>query len=103
MSLSEAPCPESMADAARILLFLYIGTAATLLRKDPCMSNVVRPHRRLKQKINPNSQQYVLTVLSLASWIRMTEDWHSGPRNSIERLACVCNQGPMQIRQLGLP
>eukprot|EP00973_Karenia_brevis_P025366 3500386-Karenia_brevis.AAC.1 len=44
-----------------------------------------------------------VSVLALASWIQLTEEWHSGPFDSAQRLAYVSNQGPMHLRQVGLP
>ena len=82
---------------------LYIGTAAVLLQKSAYVSRIFRPEKRLKTKTSFASQQYVLSVLALASWIRLTEEWHDGPCDSMQRLACVSNQGAMHLRQLGLP
>ena len=82
---------------------VYIGSAAVLLPKGSYVSKLLRPEKRLTTKTSFPGQQYVLTVLALASWIRLTEEWYNGPDDSAQRLACVSNQGAMHLRQLGLP
>ena len=82
---------------------LYIGTAALLLDKSGYVKKIVRPEKRIKIKSSFASQQYVLSVLALASWVRLTEEWHCAPCPSDLRLRCVSNHDAMQLRQLGLP
>ena len=76
---------------------VYIGSAAVLLQKSSYVSKLLRPEKRLTTKTSFPGQQYVLTVLALASWIRLTEEWHNGPDDSSQRLACVSNLGAMRL------
>lgn len=82
----------------------YDEAAAYLATQTPVVSKAlqfsVAPTHRLKTKSSIASQQYVLTVLALAMWIRQTEEWHFGEEIPNVRLSMASNLSPLMSPSL---
>ena len=90
---------------------LYIGSALLLLENGPLLKHILKrspaSRRRLSGKqtspeiIKWTVQHFVLRVLSFASLLCLTEDWHHTDQPGEKRLPCVSNMDSARIRAMG--
>ena len=86
---------------------MYIGAACALLERGSILKHLLEKRQRLCGKQGTadvtlkNDRHFVLRVLSLASLLRLTEDWHYTEHPGEKRLACVSNLGCANIRSMG--